>query len=309
MRKKIQQKLQVTIGIPAFNEEKNIRQLLQSLVAQDQSTFTIREIIVASDASTDNTVPIVRRFPDSRITVINGTKRVGQLVRIGEIVRVAKGDIIILCDGDIGLDSNRTLAHLIAPFYTRDNIGIVSAARKPLPSPSLIAKAIHTSIRAYNNIGRELRGGNNPFNCHGALLALSGSFAKSAQYPKVIFSGDTFLYFQCLANGYSFRFAPDAITWFKTAETLKDAIAQYSRFLDIDDLSIKKFGTLIQREYNVPITLRIKYLIAEFLSYPFPSLCMYSLKLYCRYVSKRSRRTKAAWQIAGSTKVELAITR
>ena len=52
-------KLTVTIGIPAYNEEKNIGRLLKSLSNQKGDDFTLNEIVVLSDGSTDMTNEIV----------------------------------------------------------------------------------------------------------------------------------------------------------------------------------------------------------------------------------------------------------
>jgi hypothetical protein len=61
--------MRVTVGIPAYNEEHNILNLLQSIVDNDDSL--VGEII-ASDYSSDDTPRIVRRFAqDSRIPVVH----------------------------------------------------------------------------------------------------------------------------------------------------------------------------------------------------------------------------------------------
>ena len=52
----MRKKLTVTIGIPAYNEEANVRNLLVSLLAQKETNFKLQEIIVVSDGSTDKTV-------------------------------------------------------------------------------------------------------------------------------------------------------------------------------------------------------------------------------------------------------------
>ena len=57
-------KLTVTIGIPAYNEEKNIGRLLRALLRQKTNGLSIKKIIVISDASTDKTSQIVRGFKE-----------------------------------------------------------------------------------------------------------------------------------------------------------------------------------------------------------------------------------------------------
>ena len=46
----------ITIGIPAYNEEANIKYLLKLLLNQKIKNAAIHEVIVVSDGSTDGTV-------------------------------------------------------------------------------------------------------------------------------------------------------------------------------------------------------------------------------------------------------------
>src|SRR6266851_9597176 len=50
------------VGIAAYNAERNIGRLLTSLVAQRASSYTLRQIVVHSDASSDDTVGVAKRF-------------------------------------------------------------------------------------------------------------------------------------------------------------------------------------------------------------------------------------------------------
>ena len=72
--------MQITIGIPSYNEEISIRNLLEVLEMQvTDSKHTIREIII-SDDSTDATPDIVNDFARKyklNITLIHHNKRRG----------------------------------------------------------------------------------------------------------------------------------------------------------------------------------------------------------------------------------------
>jgi len=50
----------LAIGIPAHNEEANIGFLIKALLEQESRLYVLTEIIVASDASTDKTVELVK---------------------------------------------------------------------------------------------------------------------------------------------------------------------------------------------------------------------------------------------------------
>ena len=48
-------KLTVSVGIPAYDEEANIKSLLEAILQQRQENFILKSIIVVSDGSTDRT--------------------------------------------------------------------------------------------------------------------------------------------------------------------------------------------------------------------------------------------------------------
>ena len=56
----------LSVCIPVYNGADTIRQTIQSILAQ---TFKDFELLIVDNASTDNTVNIVRSFTDDRIKV------------------------------------------------------------------------------------------------------------------------------------------------------------------------------------------------------------------------------------------------
>ena len=52
----------ISIGVCAYNEEKNILHTLGSILSQELDGFEISEIIVVSSGSTDRTESIVHEF-------------------------------------------------------------------------------------------------------------------------------------------------------------------------------------------------------------------------------------------------------
>ena len=103
--------LTVSIIIPARNEGKNIRQLLESL-QQQSYTGPRTEIIVVDDHSTDDTAEIVRQFPGVVLLhlendILNSYKK--KAIETG--IAKATGELIITTDADCvaGADWLRTL--------------------------------------------------------------------------------------------------------------------------------------------------------------------------------------------------------
>src|SRR3989344_9663131 len=91
----------VTIGIPAYNEEQGIAKMLKSVCKQKEKGFKIKEILVISDGSTDNTVKCVKKIRDPRIIIYEDNKRLGQPTRIQELLHRFNSDYLVLMDADL----------------------------------------------------------------------------------------------------------------------------------------------------------------------------------------------------------------
>jgi len=91
----------ITIGVPCYNEEENIiplwkeiDEVCKELHKKKDYTF---EIIFVDDGSTDSTYEKLKRLP---IKVIKFRKNFGQSAAIDCIFKQARGDYIVLLDGD-----------------------------------------------------------------------------------------------------------------------------------------------------------------------------------------------------------------
>lgn len=89
-------KMKVSIVIPTYNEEKNIKKVLTDI---KKSRAKIQEIIVVDANSTDRTVEIAKKF-GAKVIYEKPEGRVGKgyALRLG--MERAKGDIVITMDAD-----------------------------------------------------------------------------------------------------------------------------------------------------------------------------------------------------------------
>src|SRR3989344_2956137 len=96
--RKAARKFSVTIGIAAYNEEKNISYLLDSILKQKEKTIQIQKIIVVSDGSTDQTVSIINQYVqrDSRINCIVGHSRMGKPSRLNQLFNSIQTDVLVI---------------------------------------------------------------------------------------------------------------------------------------------------------------------------------------------------------------------
>jgi succinoglycan biosynthesis protein ExoA len=105
----------VTIAIPCLNEVAHIRSCLETVLAQDYRAGLL-EIIVADGGSTDGTLAILRSMVDAHpdLRVIANPRRI-QATGMNEILRVARGDVIVRMDVHCSYSSN----------YVRECVGVL----------------------------------------------------------------------------------------------------------------------------------------------------------------------------------------
>lgn len=108
MLKKMKNPL-ISVVIPTYNEEKDIKECLESL---NQQTYKNFEVIIADDGSTDKTLEIVKKF--KKVSILKQNHQGPGLARnLG--AKKAKGKILILIDADMTFNKDY-LKNLIKPI-------------------------------------------------------------------------------------------------------------------------------------------------------------------------------------------------
>ncbi|HZQ08965.1 MAG TPA: glycosyltransferase family 2 protein [Anaerolineae bacterium] len=88
----------ISIIIPAFNEEEGIGPTLATIFQTMDAAHYDYEVIVVNDGSTDHTPDEAKKFP--RATVLNHPRNRGSGASTNTGVRHARGEIIVMTDGD-----------------------------------------------------------------------------------------------------------------------------------------------------------------------------------------------------------------
>lgn len=194
----------VTVGIPAYNEERNIASIVTAILSQKERGFRIEKIIIASDGSTDKTIPIVRSFQDPRIEVIEGTENKGQNYRQNEIISRCESDILVLFNGDIILADDFVIGALIS-YIAAGEADLTSQWPKPVPPRKFFEKVLFAGYVFKHHVYTHLRDGNNIYTSIGAMRALSRRFYSRVQFPRTSEGEDQFLYLTCIAQGCIYK--------------------------------------------------------------------------------------------------------
>ena len=212
--------LTVSVGVPAYNEESNIQYLLSNIESQDEKNFIITEIIIVSDASTDNTGALIEKFAKKsslHIRLIRNQTRKGQNVCQNIILNKARGDIVVLLEADSLLKSKDGLFQLIFPIlFKRADASYAHSI--PLESRSFIGKTLTFVEKCKSLSFLRHKNGKNIFTSHSGK-ALTRQFAEEFRWTPNI-PEDSFFYLSSLRLRKKILFSKNALIYFMPPQTM-----------------------------------------------------------------------------------------
>jgi len=324
-------KKRVTVGIPSFNEEVDILNLLQSLVTQDRPMsrpgsknysskrkengtvktekvlnpvldFIISEIIISDDSS-DNTCRIVEAIaaenPSPVIKLLHHNTRRGVPAAWNEIFRQATGEIIVLYDADIITDEHTT-SHLVDSI--RDDIGLCASNPKPLLSKTSMISRASTFIAHWLSSVR--KSGLSQYTVMGRALSISSDIAKRIVIPENVIALDLYLQCKVLERGFNVVYNDDAVVYFKSPNNMLDFSSQILRATN-GHKQIKRVmrGSCYRLDFRTQVVTTFKSVIND----PKGAICLVICYLLLPYYrTKLTDVNSVKWHIATSTKSQNA---
>ncbi len=213
------EKINVSIGICAYNEEKNIRKLLESVLAQRLQRVCIDEIAVISDGSTDGTEAVVAGFaPNNRIRLVKLPERRGKYVAINTFLSQATSPFLVLASADTILAPD-ALENLCLPFLSQEDLGIT--AGRPVHKNSFdsflgFVALLQGHLRHRLSLERPKF---SELICFKNIVAsIPPTFVDEEEIAAII-----------KAKGYSLRYVPSAVFYNKGPQDLSEFLSQRIR--------------------------------------------------------------------------------
>jgi cellulose synthase/poly-beta-1,6-N-acetylglucosamine synthase-like glycosyltransferase len=114
---------QVSITVPAFNEERTIRGTIESLLALDYPVDK-RQLLVVSDASTDRTDEIVAEYAARGVELFRVEHRAGKTAAENAARRRLTGEIIINTDASVRI--HRDAIKELVSCFGDPHVGVAS---------------------------------------------------------------------------------------------------------------------------------------------------------------------------------------
>jgi len=145
----------ISIVIPLYNEEENVRELHSRLKPVMDSIGDEYEIIFIDDGSTDNTLSLLEKIQaaDDAVTVLSLRRNFGQTAAFAAGFDYSRGDVIVTMDGDLQNDPN-DIPKLLELMKDHDLVSGWRKRRKdPFLSrrlPSIIANSLISKVTGVN---------------------------------------------------------------------------------------------------------------------------------------------------------------
>ena len=113
----------VSMIVPVHNEAPRLLRKIANTLALDYPADRL-EIVIVSDGSTDDTVPLIRAKADARITLIELPQRGGKAAALNAGLARVSGEIVVFTDASIALAPDAVRA-IVQPFAD-PRVGCVS---------------------------------------------------------------------------------------------------------------------------------------------------------------------------------------
>lgn len=128
--------LKFSVVVPAYNEERNIKNCINSILNQNYSNL---ELIVINDGSKDRTAEICRQYEKKRkIILIDKKKNEGQMKAIRDGCSVSSGQVIAMFGGDQVVEKD--FLEKSAKWFSDDDIILVGGIENALNGNNLVVK-------------------------------------------------------------------------------------------------------------------------------------------------------------------------
>jgi cellulose synthase/poly-beta-1,6-N-acetylglucosamine synthase-like glycosyltransferase len=209
----------VTVLIAAHNEAPCIGRRIENLLGQDYPESKL-EIIVGSDASTDGTDEVVRRYA-SRGVKLSAAPRAGKAGVLARLLGLATGDVLVLTDANTEFERD-AIRRLVQPL--RDpQVGLVCGRltlHTPLGAP--VAEGAYWRLESLLKLYESRRGC--VMGANGAIYAVRRHLFPP--FPAGTVVDDFVAALRVMQSGYEVKYEPEAIAH---EESAPGGAAEYKR--------------------------------------------------------------------------------
>jgi len=291
----------LTIGIPAYNEEANICQLIDDILAQNYEGITLKKIIVSSDASTDGTDELIKNYKDPRVILMQNNDRGGIAVRLNQIFESSSTDCLLVMNADTRIKDPHFIRKLTDPI--KNSVDMTSARIEEVSGSSVLDKALIFGMDIKRKTVESVNNGVNVYTCCGLARAFSKKLYSTMRFETSI-GEDAFSYFYTVINMFSYQYVKNTAVFYKISSNFNQHQKQTLRFFESQRIMKERFGEgWVTEEYSIPLKNVFHGMFWGLKSKPFFTFLYILSVLFARLSAlMRAETIDQTWQIATSSK-------
>ncbi|MFC1944970.1 glycosyltransferase [Chloroflexota bacterium] len=288
----------VSVGICAYNEEKNIGNLLDSLLLQETNNVMINQIIVVSSACADRTDEIVLDYQNNNpiIKLIRQPDRRGKASAINLFLKESSGDICVLISADIIMVPGSM--ELLCSPYVNPEIGMTGGHPIPVNCPNRVMGYVsHLIWRMSHELSLESPKLGECISFRNTIRGIPEDTAVDEAVIEEVIRG----------QGYLLHYVPEALVYNMGPNTIKDYINQRRRIhnghLDLRRKTGYRVSSMSKRRL---LKIGLKTIEFKWRSF-FWTPIAFSLEVYARLLGNYDyyikKKNPYMWSIVPSTKI------
>ncbi len=289
--------MKISIFVPAYNEEKNIKKTIDSIVDQKINGFIIEKIIIAISGD-DSTKSIVESFNNEKIEIWYEPKRTTK-VHFENMFFSLKttSEILVGVDADCYIHNEYTIQSLLE-YFKDGKQKLVCSNPVPINPTNFMEQVAYFGDTSWKKIRDCIRKKSPAYDCNGRLFAIASTIAHTITIPDTP-ADDMYIACQAQHLGYPIFFAEEAKIQYKLPGNLRDYTNQHMRY---DKHTMKAyFSPEFLKQYKISGLAIAKILLLGCIKQPIIGTAYCVLRISIKFLSLFYTST-TVWKINSSTK-------
>jgi biofilm PGA synthesis N-glycosyltransferase PgaC len=262
----------VSFVIPAFNEEANIVETIEGVLAVDYPAF---EVVVVDDCSTDGTLALVQPLADQgRIRLVRKRVNEGKAMALNDVLPLCNGDLIMVMDADAV--PHPDILKAMVPHFRSPRVGGVTGNPRVVNRESFLSKLQAIEFASIISLMRRAQ------RVWGRIMTMSGVvgiFRREAlqdvgYYSPEMATEDIDITWRLQIRHWDVRYESQAIMWMRVPQSLSGLWRQRRRWaLGLSQVLHRHWRTVMRWEHRRfwPVLLEANLSVAWAYAYVFLS--------------------------------------
>ena len=262
----------VSFVIPAFNEEANIVETVEGVLAVDYPSL---EVLVVDDCSTDGTLALLQPLADQgRIRLVRKRVNEGKAMALNDVLPLCNGDLIMVMDADAV--PHPDILKAMVPHFRSPRVGGVTGNPRVVNRESFLSKLQAIEFASIISLMRRAQ------RVWGRIMTMSGVvgiFRREAlqdvgYYSPEMATEDIDMTWRLQIRHWDVRYESQAIMWMRVPQSLPGLWRQRRRWaLGLSQVLHRHWRTVMRWEHRRfwPVLLEANLSVAWAYAYVFLS--------------------------------------